>query len=448
MTNVLKKYNTEDTLLVLSSYPRRNETYSKGVCAVASFTKNTLKALQKKNPAKKIVVLTMTLDQNKPELYEEEGMLIVRCFTRNKPLTFLNIVSTARKFSKAKNLLVEFEFASFGDTISTGSLAGILWMLAISGKKLTIVMHQVLLDIAKLSGHVGIASQSILTPVFNTLLKIYYFAISLSATSIVVLEDTLKVRLSQIVPASKISVIPHGVDTSLASAKLTKKIARKSLGIAQNEFVVLYFGYIAWYKGVDILLQTFLKNRKLGGKKIKLILAGGPSFTQENKSHYRKYFEKVARLVLSNANIEMTGFVDEKDIPNYFTASDLVVFPYRTFMSSSGPFSTALSFGKPFLLSKALTQFVETQDIKNAMIELEISKQDIMFDLSGHSFLKALKIAGKPTMYNKLAKLSMILQEKRSFENLALDYAKIVFKEEEKARKSVFYPPPQIAVLK
>src|SRR3990167_2648871 len=43
---LIKNYNKPESLLVISSYPKKQETYSNGVCAVASFTKNTISSLK------------------------------------------------------------------------------------------------------------------------------------------------------------------------------------------------------------------------------------------------------------------------------------------------------------------------------------------------------------------------------------------------------------------
>jgi len=73
-------------------------------------------------------------------------------------------------------------------------------------------------------------------------------------------------------------------------------------------------------------------------------------------------FELETQLELSNR----FGFLDEKDLPVYFGAADLVVLPYRTFMSSSGPLSLAQAMGKPFILSEEAARVLKTQDFKES----------------------------------------------------------------------------------
>lgn len=423
--DLLQLYNSPDTIIVVSSYPKKNETYSKGVCAVASFTKNTLESIKEQNPSKKIVVLTMILD--KEEIYEEGNTLIIRCFSRNKPLSYFSLASYTKRFNLVKNVLVGFEFASFGDTLTTGLFSIFIWTLRFMGKRVTLVIHQVIFDISKLSGHIGVSVNSPLIGILNRFLMFYYKIITIPVDNIVVLEDNLKKRLSAFVKSDKIHVIPHGVHASIQNSSLTKQITRKELGIHKNEFVILYYGYMTWYKGVDFLVKAFKNMQTINNKNVRLILAGGPSFTQSRKKHYQNFYQKLNQSIKNIPHITLTGFISEEKIPSYFESSDLVVFPYRTFMSSSGSLATALSFEKPFLLSKNLGEILDSSDIVESLISAQVSKKELLFDLTEKSFVGAVTNAMNPIKYEKLQQLSILLKDKRSFKNLSLNYSDLLF---------------------
>lgn len=434
--NLLNKYNQLDSLIVISGYPKREEKYSRGVCAVSSFAKNTLISLQKENPDRKIIVLTMVID--KEEIYEEDGMLIVRCFKRNSPLSYLKVLGFARKFNKTKNVLLEFEFASFGDTITTAFLSVLVWSLFISSKQITLVAHQILTDLSALSGHV-VMKRPVLA-LFNILLPFYYRFLIIPAKNIVVLEESLKKRLSLFANPEKIRFIPHGVDSNLMKLSISKAKAREQVRLTKNELIILCFGYITWYKGTDFLVSAFKNVNKLGGKNVRLVLAGGPSFTQEKKKHYQAYYQSIVEKVKNTKNITLTGFVPEKDIPAYFSAADLVVFPYRTFMSASGPLSTALAFGKPFVVSSKLSQLFQSSDVKDSLIQANLTKNDIMFALNKKDLIQTIKKAMTPKVRSKLIHLSKALNNTRSFENLAKDYDRLISETEAKVVKFSFSP--------
>ena len=111
MNKLIEKYNTGESILVISSYPEKNVLYSRKVCAVGGFTKNTLKALKKTKNNIKYVVLTLAID-GKREIYEENETLVIRCFNRNSLLSYILLIKEIFRFNKIKNALIEFEFGS------------------------------------------------------------------------------------------------------------------------------------------------------------------------------------------------------------------------------------------------------------------------------------------------------------------------------------------------
>ena len=434
---LIKNYNKPESLLVISSYPKKQETYSNGVCAVASFTKNTISSLSKIQKFKKIIVLTMVLD--KEEVYEENGILVVRCFRRNNPFSYFDLFKKIRLFNVTRKVLIEFEFASFGDTKATLAILPLVWSLYFLRKDVTIVVHQVVLDLNKLGGHIGISSRKILSYIFNPALMLYYRLLSYPAKNIVVLEEDLRERISTIVRPEKVHFVPHGVP-KVQMHNLKKRAARKLLGI-EDEIIILYFGYLTWYKGVDFLIRTFIGKKRLNGKKIKLIIAGGPSFTQEKKPHYKKFITTIQNMMKkAPSNVKFTGFVEEKDIPLYFSASDLVVLPYRAFISSSGPLSFALAFNKPFLLSEALGDILHSRDIEESIKKIGLTKKDLLFRLNQKSLIKKIRLSLERRQYKKLKELSTLLANKRSFKKLAASYDKVLTTEPVKTKRFFFIP--------
>jgi len=419
INRLLRKYNDNNNILVISGYPKRGEKYSQGVCAVSSFTKNSLLALAKNNPDRKIVVLTVSLN-DKEDIYEENNMLIVRCFRRNQPLSYCSLLKKIVLFKNVRNVLVEFEFSSFGNLPMTALLIPLLFAIRLLNKKVFLVMHQVLLDLKKINGHIGMSSKSLYLSVLNFGLNWFYKTIAFPTEKVVVLEKEFKMRLQKLVNPKKIVVIPHGVDKNLEFADRYK--SRKALGFNKNDFVVLYFGFLTWYKGVDFLIKAFKHTANLKGKNIKILIAGGPSFTQGDKAHYQAFLKRVEKAAKSSAHMQITGFVQEKNISRIFTASDLVALPYRTYMSSSGPFSLTLSHGKPFILSEKLKNLTKTEDFKNVLSLTGISQKDFIFNFSEKSLRDMVVKSIEKNQREKLSKLSYLLSEKRSFDNLALNY--------------------------
>ena len=418
ISNTFRKYNLPETLLVVTSYPEKGVKYSDKVCAVGGFAKNTLEGMKKewgaRGEQKSLVILTVQTGETN-EIYEENGALIIRCIKRNSPRSFLGLIRFLVKFNKVREVLWEFEFASFGGVkMSLGSLFT-LWFLGLWGKKIVLVLHQVVFDLASLSGHVGMKKRSLKLSFFEQGLKGFYRLLCLPVYKVVVLEQEFLNRLGAVVTKEKIEVIPHGVDGNLQP--INKCLARKSLGIGDNEKVVLYFGYLTWYKGVDWLIEN------LGGKGLRLIVAGGPSFTQKDKEHYKKFYGKVLELA-KEKKVEVTGFLPEDKIKTYFSACDMLVLPYRTFMSSSGPLSMAIAYNRPFMVSKPMNRILNTGDFREALVESGLTASDVVFDLKREAYGKLVKRLNDKDLMKKLAKLASLMKDKRDFYNLAGKYVR------------------------
>ncbi len=262
-------------------------------------------------------------------------------------------------------------------------------------------------DINDLSSHIGLEYESAKGDLINLVIGVFYRSVFVLVNKIIVFEEVFKEKLSEFTDRKKITVISHGVED------INIKDVKKST----DEFVILYFGFIAWYKGADWIVNQVVggKLSVVSEKKIKLIIAGGENPNHKDKKFYIDYVRKIEKTAkLSSGQIVVTGFVEEKDIPKYFSACDLVVLPYRTLMSSSGPLSLALSYGKPFLISENMKEICKTSDFQEALKETKIKTNDFTFSLTDDSFERKLKKSNFP----ELTKFSEILREKRKFETI------------------------------
>lgn len=136
--------------------------------------------------------------------------------------------------------------------------------------------------------------------------------------------------------------IPHPLYDNFGK-KISKETARKNLGLPADERIILFFGFIRKYKGLDILLDAMaiLKNSMPG---LKLLVAG--EFYEDKKS----YEEQVDRLQLAGNLILHTAFIPDSELRNYLCAADLVVQPYRN-ATQSGVTPLAYHFEIPMLVT-------------------------------------------------------------------------------------------------
>lgn len=399
-------------ILVISSFPPRGSIHHKKLVGVASYAKNTLTSLKKLAPDLGITVLAEEL----PSDSEDSSFTVKRVWKRGSILSYLNLFQAISAHKKARTVLIEFELAMFGGTVSLLLFPLFLLALKLQGKKIVTVLHQVMVNINEMHGHVGLPKDSILSYLINFCIRVFYsFVLSISNT-VIVFDTYLKDTLSRFGDKDKIVVIPHGVESFPTIP--SKEDARKKLNIPQNTYVLLYFGYIAWYKGTDLLVGPSLK-LKVQSSKLQIIIAGGPNPNHVDKPFYKKYVESIEQAA-KKTGIQITGFVDEKDIPYYFSASDAVVLPYRTYMSSSGPLSLAFSFHKPFIVSENLKDIFKTPDLK-AVIEKNNASDDLFVYNNLEEKMPELKKSQE-----KMENVAKDIALKRSWENIAPLYYEVL----------------------
>lgn len=405
MNNLSQKYNNNNTILVVSSYPDKKNGI-KDLNAVAWYAQKTIKSLPS-DGQNRFVFLSEIID--KPEIYKDGDFLVIRCWKRNSPFLFTKLLSEITKFDQIGGILVEFEFNTFGGLLNTALFPIFLLALKILGKKVVIELHQVILDINSLSGHLNLKNGSIVSSIFNQVLQVFYRSICFLSNRIIVLEEELKHRLLAFTGENKISSLFIAISPK---NQMSKDKARQKLNIGKDETVLLYFGFITWYKGADWLVKESLN------KKFRLILAGGESPTLKDKTHYSKYYKKILADVKNSSNIQITGFIDDSNISTYFSAVDLVVLPYRAFMSASGPLSLALSYKKPFIFSSQLSDYFKSNDFQESLKKSYLKKEDVIFCLNHNSFEKTLRSID----LNRLQQFSNNLSQMRSVENLGKMY--------------------------
>lgn len=406
------------SLIVISPYPKRGTLYNK-THGIVSFAKNTVTSIypHMKKSGKSIMVIADKTSQ--AESYAEKGVQIERCFKKNKFSMYLDIFNKLLKYSKTKDLLVEFDFSLYGDFYVVSLFPFFLLFLKLLGYRTNLVLHAVILDLKKIGPHLGYGNDplsKLKTQIFTLFIKIFYLLFSLTTQKIIVLENAFVAELKKINPRANIIFVPHGVD--LPHREISYLEARKKLGFTKNEFVVTSFGFAVWYKGADFLVNNFSKKLTISGKKIKFILAGGQTPAIAYKQYYKNYYEKISQKIQKSKNIKLTGFIDEKDISTYYAASDLMIFPYRAFMAASGPLSFAMTYKKPFILSDNFRDIKKNMEFSEMMIKTNITDSDLFFPLTRKGITTSIKSLQDPKKIKNLKHFSELLSKQYSWNNL------------------------------
>jgi glycosyltransferase involved in cell wall biosynthesis len=124
---------------------------------------------------------------------------------------------------------------------------------------------------------------------------------------------------------------------------ISKQAARDYLQIPVDQKVILFFGFIRKYKGLDILLRA-MADRGIRAAKIKLLVAGE---YYEDQKLYKKLIDQ---LDIGDSLLLKTDFITDSDVKYYLCAADAVVQPYRN-ATQSGVTPLAYHFEKPMIVS-------------------------------------------------------------------------------------------------
>lgn len=121
--------------------------------------------------------------------------------------------------------------------------------------------------------------------------------------------------------------------------------ARRHLGIDEHKKVLLFFGFIRRYKGLDLLLEAMalLKDRPIADN-ITLLISG--EFYEDAKP----YMEQIERSGIGHLLTLRTEFIPDSEVRYHLCAADVVVQPYRN-ATQSGVTPLAYHFGIPMIVT-------------------------------------------------------------------------------------------------
>jgi len=140
----------------------------------------------------------------------------------------------------------------------------------------------------------------------------------------------------------KINVIPIGIDKNIYHPRISGKRIRKKHEIKDK--MVLFVGALSLYhkyKGVDFLIKA-MKDVVGEHKKTKLVVVG--------EGEWKKDLIKLAKKLKIEKNIIFTGFIPEKEKPEYFAACDVFILPSTNKSEGFGIVSLeAMACGKPVI---------------------------------------------------------------------------------------------------
>lgn len=142
----------------------------------------------------------------------------------------------------------------------------------------------------------------------------------------------------------KVTVIPFGINNTVPDTALTPAQARERLGLAASDKVILFFGCITPYKGLEYLIAAFGAVAK-DCASYRLIIAGKP---KRRDGYWSRVEEAIARSSVGGRILQRVEFVPDEETEVYFKAADVLALPY-THVFQSGVLFLGYNFGLPVI---------------------------------------------------------------------------------------------------
>jgi glycosyltransferase involved in cell wall biosynthesis len=139
---------------------------------------------------------------------------------------------------------------------------------------------------------------------------------------------------------------------------VTKTEARQHLQLPETGPIILFFGFIRAYKGLDLLLEALYLLKQKNGSTPKLLIAG--EFYEDRST----YDELIRQYQLADDLYLHTDFIPDSEVRYYLCAADFIIQPYKH-ATQSGITPLAYHFDKPMLVTRvgALAEMVPHEKV-------------------------------------------------------------------------------------
>lgn len=142
------------------------------------------------------------------------------------------------------------------------------------------------------------------------------------------------------------------------------RVARRRIGVADDAFLLGYFGFLNASKGADSLVQALSSL----DDSVHLMLMGGRtgSSDADNNRRFVEYVEALAEEGGVLQRLHWTGYLPDRDLSVLFCAADTIVLPYRDGVSlRRGTLMAALAHGRPIISTEPVRPIAELEHGRN-----------------------------------------------------------------------------------
>ncbi|MGQ0616446.1 MAG: glycosyltransferase [Acidimicrobiia bacterium] len=318
-------------LVLVAPYPPPGTRHA-GMSGVASYTANLAHALDQRGAA---VAVLAPEDPDSPSAHHDGSIRVERPFRRG-PGALMAAAHAAADLG-APVVHVQHELFLYGGPASVPGLLAGLGALRRYGPGPVVTMHQVVAADDVDRHYTRMHRVGVPAPVARHGLRAVQSAVGHMARPCIVHEEAF----ADAVPGAV--VVPHGIERRPTPERGP---SRAALGVGPHEFVVLCFGFVAPYKGLELALAA----GAAAGAPVRVVVAGGEHPRLAGRDPYASDLEA------AHPEARFTGWVGEADVDRWFGAADVALFPYPAPHASSGTLALALAHRAPVLLSPALVR--------------------------------------------------------------------------------------------
>ena len=331
---------------LIAPYPPHGELHG-GHSGVASYTANLARSLSRAGV--RVAVVAPHLDGD-PTTFDDGGIEVRRRFDLGRRALPTAIAAAGETGAPIAHL--QYELFLYGGAPSIVGLAPALatarWAL---GASLVTTMHQVVDPSTVDRNYTRLHRIPAPAPIARAGIAALQAAVVKASEATIVHEASF----TRTMPSA--TVISHGIEAATA---VEREDARARLGLG-DRFVALCFGFVAPYKGVELVLDA----SRLVGPDVEVVVAGG-EHPRLVSSGQRFAAELAARY---GDDARFTGWVPGDEVALWFAAADVAVFPYLKPFSSSGALALALAHGTPALLSPPLARSVGAPNVMTVALD-------------------------------------------------------------------------------
>jgi D-inositol-3-phosphate glycosyltransferase len=148
----------------------------------------------------------------------------------------------------------------------------------------------------------------------------------------------------------KVQVVPFGINDVIPIALVSRAEARRELALRPDQKVLLFFGNIAPYKGIEDLVRALAMLRREDAR-FTLIVAGRVK-DRSCEAYWAEMENLIAALGLTADIRKEVRYVPDREVGMLFRAADVSILPYRR-VYQSGVVALSYAQGVPVIASDA-----------------------------------------------------------------------------------------------